>query len=60
MSKDEMRMIRRNWINYYLNAWDKQYGIPSQRSIKTHVRAAERINYGYTLALYYVPDIDKL
>lgn len=36
---------RKEVIKYYLNAWNrKEYGNPSLQSIKSHVRAYEKIN----------------
>lgn len=44
------RQLHRMWIERYLASWNRaEYGTPSQKSIKAHVRAAEKINYGKVL-----------
>ena len=47
MTRDEMRMIRREWINHYL-----QNGVKSASYIAFCVRYAEFLQFGYELNLY--------
>lgn len=51
-SKDEMRAIRREWINIYIQDFMRFHLVKSQKLAKWFVRFQEVRNYGRELKAY--------